>query len=100
RVVDANDGRCALLDLPLEQLRGSAATALTADDAPTGGAALPEWLRPVPPGARHGYRVDGVPLRRADGTTVWCELAVSATMADDGGWMWLVTCVELSDRAR
>jgi diguanylate cyclase (GGDEF)-like protein/PAS domain S-box-containing protein len=100
RVVDANEGMCALLDVPLERLRGTAATALSADDAPAGGAALPEWLRPVPPGARHGYRVDSAPLRRADGTTVWCELAVSATEADDGGFLWLVTCTDVSDRRR
>ena len=100
RVVDANEGMCALLDVPLERLRGTPATALSADDASVGGATLPEWLRPVPPGARHGYRVDGAPLRRADGTTVWCELAVSATGADDGGVLWLVACTDVSDRRR
>ncbi|TQM42771.1 EAL domain-containing protein [Pseudonocardia cypriaca] len=100
RVVDANEGMCALLDVPLERLRGTAATALSADDAPAGGAAQPEWLRPVPRGARHGYRVDSAPLRRADGTTVWCELAVSVTEADDGGFLWLVTCTDVSDRRR
>jgi diguanylate cyclase (GGDEF)-like protein/PAS domain S-box-containing protein len=100
RVVDANGGMCALLDVPLERLRGTAATALSADDAPAGAAALPEWLRPVPPGARHGYRVDSAPLRRADGTTVWCELSVTATAADDGGWFWLVACTDVSDRRR
>jgi diguanylate cyclase (GGDEF)-like protein/PAS domain S-box-containing protein len=100
RVVDANGGMCTLLDVPLERLRGTAATALSADDASAGGAALPEWLRPVPPGARHGYRVDSAPLRRADGTTVWCELAVSATVADDGAWLWVVTCTDVTDRRR
>jgi diguanylate cyclase (GGDEF)-like protein len=98
RVVDANGGMCALLDVPLERLRGTAATALSADDPSVGGAALPAWLRPVLPGARHGYRVDSARLRRADGTTVWCELAVSVTAADDGGWLWLVTCTDVSDR--
>jgi diguanylate cyclase (GGDEF)-like protein/PAS domain S-box-containing protein len=98
RVVDANEGMCTLLDVPLERLRGTAAAALSADDASAGGDALPDWLRPVPPGARHAYRVDGAPLRRADGTTVWCELAVSATAADDGGFLWLVTCTDVSDR--
>ncbi|MHA6617282.1 putative bifunctional diguanylate cyclase/phosphodiesterase [Pseudonocardia sp. DLS-67] len=100
RVVDANGGMCALLDVPLERLRGTAATALSADDAPAGEAALPGWLRPVPTGARHAYRVDSAPLRRADGTTVWCELAVTATAADDGGWFWLVACTDVSDRRR
>ncbi|WP_255621275.1 bifunctional diguanylate cyclase/phosphodiesterase [Pseudonocardia sp. DSM 110487] len=98
RVVDANEGMCTLLGVPLERLRGTAATALSADDASLDGATLPEWLRAVPTGARHGYRVDSAPLRRADGTTVWCELAVSATAADDGGFLWLVTCADVSDR--
>jgi len=100
RVVDANEGMCELLDLPLERLRGTAATELSADEASAGGAALPDWLRPVPPGARHGYRVDSAPLRRADGTTVWCELGVSGTTADDGGFLWVVTCADVSDRRR
>ena len=97
RVLDANEALCALLGVPLEQLRGTAASALSADDV---GGALPEWLRPVPPGACHGYRVESAPLRRADGTTVWCELAVSATTADDGSWLWLVACTDVSDRRR
>lgn len=100
RVVDANAGMCALLDVPLERLRGTPATALSADDASADGAALPDWLRPVAVGARHGYGVDSAPLRRADGTTVWCELAVSATVADDGGFLWLVACTDVSDRRR
>ncbi|GAA5111930.1 putative bifunctional diguanylate cyclase/phosphodiesterase [Pseudonocardia adelaidensis] len=100
RVVDANGGMCELLDVPLERLRGTSAAALSADDAPAGAPALPEWLRQVPPGARHGYRVDSAPLRRADGTTVWCELAVAVTAADDGGWFWLVACTDVSDRRR
>ncbi|OLT06415.1 hypothetical protein BJF90_16590 [Pseudonocardia sp. CNS-004] len=100
RVVDANAGMCALLDVTLERLRGTTAGALSADDTTVDGAALPEWLRPVPAGEQHGYRVENVPLRRADGTTVWCELAVSATSADDGGWLWLVACSDVSDRRR
>jgi diguanylate cyclase (GGDEF)-like protein len=100
RVVDANGGMCALLDVPLEGLRGTAAAALSAEDEPDGGTGLPGWLRPVPTGARHGYRVDSAPLRRADGTTVWCELAVCATEADDGGWLWVVACTDVSDRRR
>jgi PAS domain-containing protein len=108
RVVDANAGLGRLLDVPVERLRGMAATALSADEPADGvGAAglggpakLPGWLRPVPPGARHGYRVDAVPLVRGDGTTVWCEVSVSATSADDGGWFWLVVCTDISDRRR
>jgi diguanylate cyclase (GGDEF)-like protein/PAS domain S-box-containing protein len=104
RVVDANAGLCRLLDVPPERLRGMAATALSVeqlDMAGLGGLTkLPGWLRPVPPGAQHGYRVDAVPLLRGDGTTVWCEVAVSATSADDGGWFWLVVCTDISDRRR
>jgi diguanylate cyclase (GGDEF)-like protein len=59
---------------------------------------LPGWLRPVPPGARYGYRLESVPLRRGDGSTVWCELAVSTTASDDGRWFWLVVCTDTSER--
>jgi diguanylate cyclase (GGDEF)-like protein len=110
RVVDANPGLCELLDVPLERLRGAPASGLTADGLlddvtdplePFGDpAALPRWLRPVPSGVAYGYRVDAVPLRRADGTSVWCELAVSATAADDGDWLWLVVCTDISERRR
>jgi diguanylate cyclase (GGDEF)-like protein/PAS domain S-box-containing protein len=99
RVLDANEVLCALLDVPLERLRGTSVSALSVDEPPAG-SVLPGWLRPVPSGARHGYRVESVPLRRADGTTVWCELTVSATTADDGSWFWLVTCADVSDRRR
>jgi diguanylate cyclase (GGDEF)-like protein len=110
RLVDANAGLCDLLGVPLERLRGTSASALTADGLldgltdpiePFGDPAnLPDWLRPVPSGVRHGYRVDAVPLLRGDGTTVWCELGVSATAADDGGWFWLVVCTDVSERRR
>jgi diguanylate cyclase (GGDEF)-like protein/PAS domain S-box-containing protein len=100
RVLDANPGMCALLDVSVDQLRGKPASALSAEELPEGGGPLPGWLRQVPPGARHGYRVESAALRRGDGTTVWCELAVSTTTADDGGWFWLVTCVDVSDRRR
>ena len=93
RVVDANGGLCRMLDASPEALRGAPATAMSADEPPdgNGAASLPGWLRFVPP-ARARYRVDAVPLRRGDGTTVWCELAVSTTSSDDGGWFWLVAC--------
>ncbi|HVH21444.1 MAG TPA: EAL domain-containing protein [Pseudonocardia sp.] len=110
RLVDANPGLCELLDLPLERLRGVPAAIMCADsDTPypdalgpieSGPTTLPEWLREVPPGARHSYRVDDVALRRSDGTPVWCELAVSATSVDDGGWCWLVVCTDISERRR
>ena len=101
RTVDANVGLCALLDVPLGQLRGLPAGLLAADlPADAGSRARPEWLRPIPPGAPYGYRVDVAPLRRGDGTTVWCELNVSVTSADDGSWFWLVVCTDVSERRR
>ena len=110
RLVDANPGLCELLGLPLERLRGIPAAIMCADaETPypdalgpieAGPATLPDWLREVPPGARHGYRVEDVTLRRSDGTPVWCELAVSATSVDDGGWCWLVVCTDISERRR
>ncbi|MCU1665174.1 MAG: hypothetical protein JWR58_5239 [Pseudonocardia sp.] len=112
RIVDANTGLCRLLDTSLERLRGAPSTSLSVDElldpdarpleatCPGDGAMLPGWLRPVPPGARHAYRVGAVPLRRGDDTTVWCEVSVSVTSADDDGWFWLVACTDISDRRR
>jgi diguanylate cyclase (GGDEF)-like protein len=54
----------------------------------------------VPPGAAHRYEVAAVPLLRGDGTTVWCELAVSATTLDDDGWFWLLACTDVSEQRR
>ncbi len=101
RTVDANAGLCALLDMPLERLRGMPAGLMAADvPVDVAGHERPEWLRHVPPGAPFGYRVDVAPLRRGDGTTVWCELGVSVTSADDGSWLWLVVCTDVSERRR
>jgi len=101
RIVDANPALCALLDVQAEQLRGRPAAAIAVDrsgERPVG--ALPEWLRLVRPGSRHGYPVESVPLRRADGTRAWCDLHVSVTTADDGGWFWLIVCSDLAERHR
>jgi diguanylate cyclase (GGDEF)-like protein len=103
-VADANPAVCTLLDVPLARLRGTPAVAMAADgpsDPPAaGGPRLPRWLRAVPPGARHGYRVDAAPLLRADGTTVWCEVSASVSTADDGSWFWLVVCTDIGERRR
>jgi len=100
-VVDASVELAALLGVPLDRLRGCSAAELAAEpiEEPMAGS-LPGWLRPVPPGARYGYRLEEVPLRRGDGGTVWCELAVSTTASDDGGWFWLVVCTDTSERRK
>jgi len=101
RVVDANPALCALLDVPLDRLRGTPAIALEPEPEPAASAdELPGWLRPVPPGAQYGYTVEAAPLRRGDGTTVWCELVVAATPADDGAWFWVLVCTDVSERRR
>jgi diguanylate cyclase (GGDEF)-like protein/PAS domain S-box-containing protein len=97
RIVSANPGLCALLGARAEQLRGVSAVALAAEP-PMG--AHPSWLWPVPPGAQYGYRVDAAPLVRADGTTVWCELDVAGTHADDGSTQWLMVVTDVSERRR
>ncbi len=97
RIVEVNPGLCELLGTSAEQLRGVSVLTLAAEP-PIGG--LPSWLRPVPPGAQHGYRVDGTPLLRADGTTVWCALDVAATPAEDGENQWLMVVTDLSERRR
>jgi PAS domain-containing protein len=100
-VVDANPALCTLLDTPLSSLRGTPAAALAAEPPLPGPVAggLPPWLRPVAPGARHAYRVDAAPLLRADGTTVWCEVAATVSVADDGSWFWLVVCTDVGNAA-
>ncbi|MHA6792961.1 EAL domain-containing protein [Pseudonocardia bannensis] len=108
RLVDANPALCALLDVPLERLRGIPATALTAEpdgiepdrNTQVSGDGLPGWLRRVPPGARHAYRIDALPMLRGDGTRVWCEVGVSVSLSDDGGAFWLVVCTDIGERRR
>jgi diguanylate cyclase (GGDEF)-like protein len=106
---EANPALCALLDVAPEQLRGLPVVALSADPvgAPRTTALdgpmrppLPAWLRPVPPGVAHRYEVEAAPLLRGDGTTVWCELAVSATTLDDDGWLWLLACTDIGEKRR
>lgn len=101
RIVDANPALEALLATPVEQLRGRPVAAVAVDpsgERPAG--AFPEWLRLIRPGAKYGYRVESVPLRRGDGGTAWADLAVSVTTTDDGGWFWLVVCTDLAERRR
>jgi diguanylate cyclase (GGDEF)-like protein/PAS domain S-box-containing protein len=99
RLVDANPALCALLDSPLERLRGVSALDLTAEPeaSPDG---LPRWLRRIAPGSQHGYRIDTLALLRADGTRVWCEVGVTASMADDGGVFWLIVCADVGEQRR
>lgn len=112
RVIDANPALCALLDVPIERLRGTPAAVMWAQEltygapvpgpmpSPDGAAPLPWWLRPVPVGIEHRYRVDSVPLRRRDGSSVWCELHVCTLPADDGRWMFLVACRDVTEQRR
>lgn len=98
RVLDANPAMAALLGTPVERLRGLAVSSLAADRGERPAGAFPEWLRLVRPGARHGYAVESVPLRRRDGGTAWADLRVSVTATEDGGWFWMVVCTDLAER--
>ena len=109
RVREANPALGELLDVSTDRLRGLHVGALSAEVAGDAGTTaldgpahppLPGWLRRVPPGVAHGYRVEDVPLLRGDGTTIWCELAVSATTLDDDGWLWLLACSDVSEQRR
>ena len=91
RVVDANTRFCRLLDVRLERLRGTPAAALGVEPL--------DWLR-TRPVAEDGAPVEPVPLRRGDGTTVWCEVDVSPTTADDGAPLWLVSCADVGEQRR
>jgi len=97
RIVATNPGLCALLGAPAERLRGMAVVALAVEPPVEG---RPRWLRPVVPGAQYGYRVEAAPLRRADGTTIWCELDVTGTPAEDGSTQWLIVVTDISERRR
>ncbi|MGE3659794.1 MAG: putative bifunctional diguanylate cyclase/phosphodiesterase, partial [Pseudonocardia sp.] len=99
RILDANPAMAALLGTPVERLRGLPVSALAVDPAgqrPTG--VFPEWLRLIRPGPRHGYAVDSVALRRADGSTAWADLRISVTATEDGGWFWMIVCTDLAER--
>ena len=105
-VREVNPALCALLDVVPEQLRGLPVAALCADPVSDPGAAaldgpllppLPDWLRAGAARRGHRYQVAAVPLLRGDGTTVWCELAVSG---DDAGRRRLVLAPRLHRRQR
>ncbi|HEY2203433.1 MAG TPA: EAL domain-containing protein [Pseudonocardia sp.] len=101
QLVDANGALCALLGVPGETLRGVSARSLAVDptSGPTGSADL-AFLRPVRPGAAHGYRIPQFAVRRGDGTSVWCELSVTGSIGDDGRQFWLVVFTDISERRR
>ena len=99
RIVDANPALCTLLDADLEQLRGVPARSLSADPQRCD-AGLPDWGRtPAPDEPARSIGV--VPLVRADGTSVRCEVVAHPSPADDGCpfWLLVVTDVEERDRA-
>ena len=111
-LVDANGALCALLGVPGDKLRGVPARALAADpeaaassaasasSVPAGDGTELAFLRTVRPGARYGYRVPQCAVRRADGTSVWCELSVTVSIGDDGRPFWLVIFTDISERRR
>ncbi|MDQ4118918.1 MAG: EAL domain-containing protein, partial [Actinomycetota bacterium] len=99
RIIDANPALCSLLDADLEQLRGVPARSLSADPR-RADAELPDWPRsPAPDEPVH--RIEALPLVRADGTSVRCEIVAHPSPADDGRpfWLLVVTDVEQRDRA-
>lgn len=102
RLADANEAFCALLGRSLVELRGRTALDLTADAEPQPDAApamLPGWLRRIPTGGGHGYRLSAVTLLRGDGTRVTVALAVTASTSDDGDPFWLVVATETAPTA-
>jgi diguanylate cyclase (GGDEF)-like protein/PAS domain S-box-containing protein len=100
-LVDANGALCSLLGISGEKLRGVSARGLSVDPA-VGPSGSPElaFLRVVRPGAQNGYRVPQYAIRRADGTSVWCELSVTVSIGDDGRPFWLVMFTDISERRR
>ncbi|MGB3444280.1 MAG: EAL domain-containing protein [Actinophytocola sp.] len=94
RLVDANDALCRLLQMDLERLRGTAAADLT---HPTDrGESLLAGASRRNGDTRAGQRV----LVTASGKTVYCELSVTVSVADDGNRFWLVVFSDVTERRR
>ena len=67
--------------------------------APRGAGATGFARWPLGQGA---YQVDAQPVHRSDGDVVWCKLAVTVSIGDDGRRFWLVSFTDVgapSDRA-
>lgn len=99
RIVDANPALCRLLDADLETLRGVPARALSAEPQRGDRGGLPDWLRD-PSHPEPTYRIESLPLLRADGTRVDCEVVVNAAPSDDGRPFWLLVVTDVGERRR
>ncbi|OSY40567.1 MULTISPECIES: GGDEF domain-containing phosphodiesterase [Pseudonocardia] len=99
RIVDANPALCRLLDADLETLRGVPARSLSAEPQSGDRDGLPDWLR-APSDQESTYRIDSLPLLRADGTRVDCEVVVNAAPSDDGRPFWLLVVTDVGERRR
>ncbi|HEY7594537.1 MAG TPA: EAL domain-containing protein [Actinophytocola sp.] len=99
RLVDANDALCRLLELDLERLRGTTATQLT-HPSDRGKPLLTRHdtarYGAVTADLRAGQRV----LITSSGKTLYCELGVTESVADDGRRFWLVVFSDVTDRRR
>jgi diguanylate cyclase (GGDEF)-like protein/PAS domain S-box-containing protein len=97
RLVDANEALCRLLEVDLDRLRGTTATQLTHP----GDRAKPlltkhDHRRGVKADVRAGQRM----LVASSGKTLFCELGVTESVADDGRRFWLVVFSDVTDRRR
>ncbi|MBP2366060.1 diguanylate cyclase (GGDEF)-like protein/PAS domain S-box-containing protein [Pseudonocardia parietis] len=99
RIVDANPALCQLLDADLEILRGVPARSLSAEKQSGERSGLPDWLRD-PSHPEPTYRIEQLPLLRADGTRVDCEVVVNAAPSDDGRPFWLLVVTDVGERRR
>jgi diguanylate cyclase (GGDEF)-like protein/PAS domain S-box-containing protein len=94
RLVDANQALCELLGRDVEELRGTTSAELT---HPT------DRSEPLLAGrsatgreVRTGQRV----LVTSTGKPVYCELAITMSVADDGQRFWLVVFSDVTERRR
>ncbi|WP_260194083.1 sensor domain-containing protein [Actinophytocola gossypii] len=93
-LLDANDALCRLLEEDLERLRGRSATDLA---HPTDRATSLLHSDGLQGGdLRAGQRV----LVTASGKSVYCELSVTSSVADDGQRFWLVVFADVTERRR
>ena len=98
RLVDANETLCRLLEVDLDRLRGTTAAQLTHP----GDRAKPLLVKHDHPrrGVTAELRAGQRMMLTASGRTLYCELGVTESVADDGRRFWLVVFSDVTDRRR
>jgi diguanylate cyclase (GGDEF)-like protein/PAS domain S-box-containing protein len=94
RLLDANDALCELLGYPMEELRGREVRTLLHPDE------LGRYERDsaaIWADEEHPHTVPESRLRRADGRSVYCEVHLASSVADDGNRFWLAVFSDVTE---